>query len=130
MRAGPLDRLITIQRNTPTPGEDGHPSDSWSSVGALRRHASMRPVRGDERFTTPQYVALEQIEFRIRYAVAVSALTPLDRIIYPALTEAESGSSPPVMIETRRIHDILAVHEIGRRDGLQILTARRADVVT
>lgn len=128
MQAGRLDRLITIQRNTPTSGEDGQPSDSWATVGALRRHASVRPVRGEERFTADQFVALEQIEFRIRYADTVADLTPLDRILYPALTEAEVGSSPPTTIETRRIYNIMAVHEIGRREGLQILTARRADV--
>lgn len=129
MQAGRLDRLITIQRNASTAGEDGQPVESWSVVGTARRPASMRPVRGDERFTAPQYVASEQVEFRVRYADTVAELTPLDRIVYPAFTSAESDS-PPTDIETRRIYDVLAVHEIGRREGLQIITARRADVTT
>lgn len=129
MQAGRLDRLITVQRNTPTAGEDGHPVESWATIGDPRRPASMRPVRGEERFTAPQYIASEQIEFRVRYADTVAALTPLDRIIYPAFTSAETDS-PPATIETRRIHDVMAVHEIGRREGLLIMTARRADVTT
>ncbi len=125
MQAGRLDRLITVQRKTQTIGEDGHPTDVWSTLGAQRRPASVRPVRGDERFTAPQYVASEQVEFRIRYADTVDDLTPLDRIIYPAL-EPDSPSDP---VETRRQYDILAVHEIGRNEGLLIFTARRSDVV-
>lgn len=130
MQAGRLNRLITIQRNTQTSGEDGHPSDSWAAVGALRRHASLRPLRGEERFTAPQFVATEQVEFRIRYADTVAELTPLDRVIYPALTEAEFGSSPVFVIPTRRMYDIIAAHEIGLREGVQIFASRRADVTT
>ncbi len=130
MQAGRLDRMITIQRSTPTNGDDGQPVESWATVGDLRRPASMRPVSGEERFDAPQYVANDQIEFRIRYATVVAELTPLDRIIYPAFTAAEIADSPMPDVETRRIHDIIAVHEIGRREGLQIITARRSDVLT
>lgn len=120
MRAGALDRRITIQRKTVTQSPSGAPRETWSNL-AQRRPASRKPVRGDERFNTPQLVAREQIEFRIRYSADVANLTPKDRIIEPAL----SGNETP---ETRAIYDILAVHEIGRREGLQIITARRADV--
>jgi head-tail adaptor len=130
MQAGRLDRLITIRRNTPTTGSDGGQIDSWSNIGGLRRPASMRPLSGDERFNDPQYVAKEQIEFRIRYADSVADLTPLDQVIYPALTAQEIADSPQPDLEERRIHDVLAVHEIGRREGLQIVTVRRADVTS
>jgi len=124
MRAGRLDRLITIQRKTITASDSGEPVESWTAVGDIRRAASMLPVRGEERFGEPQLVGKEQIEFRVRYSVELAALTPQDRIVHPALSEA----SPEDVPDTRRIHDILAVHEIGRREGLQIITARRADV--
>jgi len=126
MRAGRLDRMITIQRGGSSVGDDGHPVDSWSILGTLRRPASMVPIRGEERFSAPQFVAREQVEFRVQYAAVIADLTPLDRIIYPAF-EADSPLTDP---ETRRVYDIMAVHEIGRREGLQILTARRADVTT
>lgn len=90
----------------------------------------MAPVRGEERFDAPQYIASEQVEFRVRYAEVLVDLTPLDRVIYPAFTADEIGASPVPDVTTRRIYDVLAVHEIGRREGLQIITARRADVLT
>jgi SPP1 family predicted phage head-tail adaptor len=116
MQAGKLDRLISLQRKASTGSSSGQPVDTWTNLIA-RRWASVAPVRGDERFTAPQYAAKEQTEFRIRWSENVADLTPLDRIIYPA------GSSDPTAV-----YDILAVHEIGRRDGLRIITFRRADV--
>lgn len=123
MRGGRLDRLITIQRKTSTASDSGEPQDTWTTIAPLRRPASMAPVRGDERFNIPQISALEQIEFRIRYSSDVAALSPQDRIIHPAL----SADSPEPAV--RKIHDVLAVHEIGRREGLQIITQRRPDVL-
>lgn len=126
MRAGRLDRLVTIQRKTSTISHSGAVQESWATHGALRRAAYMAPVRGDERFSNPQVNALEQTEFRIRYSADVVDLSPQDRIIYPALDEASPLNSPT----TRHVYDVLAVHEIGRREGLQIITQRRADVLT
>lgn len=83
-------------------------------------------MRGDERFSAPQLAAKEQVEFRIRWGAAVADVSPLDRIIYPAV---EPGS-PAEEIDEARLYDILAVHEIGRRDGLRIVAARRVDGVT
>lgn len=123
MRAGNLDRLITIQRFTSSQATDGSPIEAWSTIVA-RRAASYRPLRGEERFTTPQLVAREQAEFRIRWSNDVANLTPKDRIIYPALAEASPEDAP----DTRLIWDIIEVPEIGRREGLRITAARRADV--
>ncbi|QUS40579.1 hypothetical protein RPMA_18345 [Tardiphaga alba] len=128
MKAGSLDRRISIQRKSLTQSPSGEPLEAWSNV-ALRRAASMWPVRGDERFSSPEKVAGEQIEFRIRYSSDVAVLTPLDRIIHPALSEAEA-LDPGHVIPERSIHDVLAVHEINRREGLKIITSRRADVTT
>lgn len=130
MQGGRLDRYLTVQRPSEALGEDGSPVVAWGTLGdEARRPASIRPVRGDERFTAPQLVAREQVEFRIRYASALADLSPLDRIIYPALTDAEVAS-PPASIATRRLYDILSVAELGRREGFQIIAARRADVTT
>jgi hypothetical protein len=85
----------------------------------------MTPISGDEKTSAPQYVAKEQVEFRVRYSDDLSELSPMDRIIYPAF-EANSPAVP----ETRRTYDIFEVLEIGRREGLKILAARRADVRT
>lgn len=123
MRAGSLDRTVTIQRKAVTQSESGEPVETWTTLA--RRAASMRPVRGDERFAAPQIGAQEQIEFRVRYSTDMAALSPQDRVIYPALA-VENPETPA----ERQIHDIVAVHEIGRREGLQIITTRRPDVTS
>ena len=121
MRAGRLDRKITIQRKTGDVSPSGEPVEAWGAL--VTRWASMAPVRGDERFSSPQVVANEQIEWRLRWDLALADLSPQDRIVYPAIDPA----AEPV---TRSVYEILAVHEIGRREGLQIITTRRPDVLS
>lgn len=121
MRAGRLDRFITIQRKSTTYSDSGQPEDTWAALVA-NRPASVSPVSGEERFSGEQFVARQQTEFRVRYSTELADLTPLDRVVYPA---DDADNSPEV---TTSIYDILAVHELGRREGLQIITARKADV--
>lgn len=128
MKAGSLDRRITIQRMTATHSTSGEPQETWANL-SVRRPASMWPVKGDEKFGSPEEVANEQIEFKVRYSADVAALTPLDRVIHPALT-VEQAANPTYVIPTRSIHDVLAVIEIGRREGLKLITSRRPDVTT
>lgn len=122
MEAGRLDRFITIQRKVVTQDDAGETIETWSTI-ALAKPASWGPIVGDERFNAPQFLATEQVEFRIRYSPEVADLSPQDRIIYPALA---SASDVP---ETRRIYDILDPSEIGRREGIKIKCARRPDVL-
>lgn len=126
MAAGKLDRKITIQRKTSVQLDSGEPVDTWANL-AVRRSASMWPFKGDEKFSAPERVAYEQVEFRVRYSADVAALTPKDRVLYPALTEAQAADSG-YEIPARSVHEILAVHEINRREGLKIITQRRPDV--
>lgn len=121
MRFGRLDRVITIQRKSTTSSDSGEPVETWANI-ATRRAASVAPVRGDERFTGEQLVANDQIEFRVHYSQTLAELSPLDRVLYPAPNAGEEAD-----VAERSIHDIIAVHEIGRREGLQIITTRRAD---
>jgi SPP1 family predicted phage head-tail adaptor len=119
MRAGRLDRKIDIQRQTASQSPSGEPIESWTDI-VKSWSASVRPLRGDERYSVPQEVASEQIQFEVRYSTVLADLTPKDRIIYPALGEGEESSG-------RRICDILAINEIGRRKGLQIVAQKRSD---
>lgn len=128
MKAGTLDRRVSIQRRTLTQASDGSEIETWANI-SVRRPASMYPVKGEERFANPEKTAREQIEFRVRYSSDVAALTPVDRLIYPALTDAQAADASYV-IPTRSIHDVLFVLEIGRRQGLKIVTERRSDVTT
>jgi len=112
-----LDRYIQIETMTSVPDTVGEPTETWTAIDA-RRPAAYRPINGTERFTSDQFIARQQAEFIIRWSTDVSMLSPLDRIIYPA------GESP---IMDEDIYDIMDVQEIGRREGLRILTARRAE---
>lgn len=128
MSAGKLDRKVTIQRKSVTQLPSGEPVETWANL-SLRRSASMWPFKAAEGFTAPERTAYEQIEFRVRYSSDVAALTPQDRVIHPALTEAQAADVDYVIPE-RSIHDVLGVLEINRREGLRIITNRRADVLT
>lgn len=125
MRAGRLDRRITIQRATTGLSASGAPVAMWTQLAA--RWASIAPLKGEERFSAPQLAAREQVEIRIRWSAAVADLDPRDRIVYPALAADSPPGSPADEPDEARLYDILAVHEIGRRDALRIIAARRVD---
>lgn len=123
MRAGRLDRFITIQRKSDVISDGGGVTQTWTTIAA-RRAASYAPIRGDERFAAPERMAEQQVEFRIRYSSSVAGLSELDRLIYPAL----AADSPEPEPDPKSIYDIVTVFEIGRREGLQIIAMRRPDV--
>jgi head-tail adaptor len=122
MRAGRLDRFIDIQSQTATTSDSGEQILTWENF-VSRRAASITPVQGSERFINPQVAAQDQIEFRIRYFADVADLSPRDRIIYPA-ADGSPGDPDP-----RHVYNILAVNEIGRREGLRIVAVRHADTL-
>lgn len=113
-----LDRKIDIERKTVTSASSGQDVETWTKI-VTRRSAAVRPLRGDERFTAEQFVASQQVEFLIRWSWDVADLSPLDRIVYPP-----TGDSPAIDEE---IYDIIEVSEAGRREGLKIVAARRAE---
>jgi len=125
VKAETLDRLVTIQRLVLRPSRSGHPTEVWSAV-AHRRAASVAPLSGREAYAgrnedaAPQALAQETVVVRVRWAPSVADLTPQDRIVYPA-PASPNEQAPPA----RSIYDIVAVSEIGRRDGLKIVATRR-----
>jgi head-tail adaptor len=119
MRAGRLDRRIAVQRLTVTASGSGEPLETWTTIGGVARWASKSPVTGLERFGSQQLEAKEQVEFRLRWAGDLAGLQPTDRLIEPA----DDALLPT--IPGRSIYDIIAVLEIGRHEGLRVLTTRR-----
>lgn len=117
MRAGILDRRVVLQRKAQSLSSSGTPTETWSTVAT--RWAGIRPLTGDERNAAQQWVAREQTRFTVRWSDDVADLSPLDRVIYPS---ADASNSP---VPTRSIYDIIAVHELGRFEGLMITAARR-----
>lgn len=124
MRAGRLDRRITLQRKWSSYSESGEPQDVWVTLGTTgeSRPASITTIPGVERYAIEQFVGKEQVEFRLRWSADIADVSALDRIIYPASSAADSP------VPTRAIYNIMDTGEIGRREGLWIRAARQADV--
>jgi head-tail adaptor len=112
-----LDRRIDIERKTIAHDSYGQDRETWTKL-ANRRPARIAPVRGDERFTSSEFIARGQLEFTIRYSSVVADVSPLDRIIYPATTDTPLD---------HQVYDIIEVSEIGRREGVRIVAAARAE---
>ena len=115
MRAGKLDRLISIQRQIITRSNTGQQIITWSDL-ASNIPASLAPLRGDERFSGAQIVAQEQFEFTVRWSPTIADIEADDRIIYP------SNDSPA----QNQIYDVIQVSELGRREGLKIVAFKRS----
>ena len=116
MQAGKLDRRVRIERRTDTRDQYGQPIPTWAMIGK-ERWAQKSPLYGTERFISDQFVSREQVEFTVRWARDLEDLNPKDRIVYP-VTTAPTDS---------QIYEIIAVNEIGRYEGLRIMTARRSE---
>jgi SPP1 family predicted phage head-tail adaptor len=93
MRAGKLDRRITIQRATKAPNGFNEPVETWSNAATV--WAQQRPNRGAERFSAQEINGQAVMTFHIRYR---ADLRVTDRVVYEG-----------------RIWNILDVREVGRR---------------
>lgn len=98
MRAGDLDRRITIQSVTTVQNSYGDPVESWSTFASV--WASVKPYRGNEEFDAEHHRSEELKVFKIRYR---QGLNHKMRIVY-------EGAN----------YDIRSIKEIGRREGLEI----------
>lgn len=113
MRAGALDRKVTLERRQVETSASGVAAEHWyrlagpvwADVRPLRSHEVRGPVPGIEQVSAHDELAVE-----IRWSPAVSGVNAKDRVV--------DGAS---------VMDILAVHEIGRREGLKLIVRRRAD---
>jgi head-tail adaptor len=118
LSTGTLDRRIRLQRNVPVQDIAGELTENWTSLGHVR-WARRAPVGGDERYTAQQFVAREQVQWTIRWAADIADLAPPDRLIYPTVDDPSDAE----------IYDIIAVHEMGWRVGLVVVTARRTEAL-
>ena len=98
MRAGKLDRSITLQRFFSATDDYGTPSATWSDLATLR--AQVIQAATEEFMKAPGTTDETAIVFRTRYLAGV---TTADRIAY-------AGA----------LFNVKEVKEIGRRKGLEI----------
>ena len=105
MRAGDLDRLITIQLETGAQDSAGGATGSWTDF-AVDVPANVRPLGGRDRFIGDQLTAENISIFTIRWRQ--NAVTEKMRILY----NAGSGVKNYLVIGTP--------DEIGRREWVEI----------
>ena len=101
VRAGQLDRRITIEKNTPGQDDAGAPTESWATFATV--DAAVQPRQGREFFDSHQVNPEVDTVFVIRHR------TDLDetmRINYGG-----------------KLYDIHFIGEIGRLEGLEIMAS-------
>lgn len=103
MRAGALDRRVTILRRTLTRNAYGEQVETFTSLGDV--WAQKLDVTGRELFSARNTLAENTTRFRIRYR---SDLVLTDRLGY-------GGDE----------YDILQIAEVGRQDALDIVATAR-----
>lgn len=100
MKAGRLDRHLMIQRRTIAYDEYNSPIEVWSVLATAP--AQVIQQSGREFLAADQIQAQRRVVFRMRWREDV---TVLDRVSYDGL-----------------IHNIQDVKELGRREGLELMT--------
>lgn len=103
MRAGRLDRRVTIQQRTLERNAYGEQVETWSTLATV--WGQRQDLRGREFYAARQVVAEVTTVFRLRYRTDV---TVLNRLVCEGVT-----------------YDINQVSELGRHDGLEILATAR-----
>jgi len=108
MKAGELDRRITIQTAHTTPNELNEPVETWVKLTTV--WAKKTDVSDRERISAAEVSAEITTRFLIRWSNRVSQVSPKDRILFDG-----------------KIYDIFSVKEVGRREGIEISAAAKAD---
>lgn len=109
MRAGSLDRRITLQRVVETQSGSGASTGTWLAVASV--WAEKRPQGGTEAYREGQIQGWANVIWRIRYI--------------------QHGLDDPTvkwrLLEGDRVYEILSISEIGRREGWELVTRCRAE---
>lgn len=105
MRAGLLDRSVTLRQMIATQDAYGEPIETWSDQDTI--WAQRVELTGSERFVSEQTVAKVDAKYRIRFR---SGVTVQHRLL-----------------DAGREYDIHAVIPIGRNEGLELLVSARGE---
>lgn len=104
LASGDMDRRIVLQRSTMVADEYGEPIKTWADfVTNPEVWAKVRPITGTERFQAQQVNPNTDTRFFIRFR---SDVVVKDRVAYNS-----------------EHYDILGILEIGRQEGLELITA-------
>ena len=108
MRAGDLNRRITIQRVSVTQDEYNNDVETWEDFCTV--WASYEPLSDGERLRAGERAAEASARFQIRHSSQVADVSAWDRLLFGCV-----------------VHNISHVKEIGRREGIELTTIARAD---
>ena len=98
MRAGKLDKTVTIERATTIVDDYGTPTPGWATVATVRAQLVQQST---EEFMRGWGTSSEAVTvFRIRH---MDGITPADRVTL--------GSAA---------YDLKEIKELGRREGLEL----------
>lgn len=109
MQAGEFDRRITIERYSSTINDFGEEVGEWVTLATV--WASKTDIRDSERWLAQQVSSTITTRWRTRYLTKIADVNAKDRLTHGAL-----------------LYGIVAVKEIGRREGLEITAAARSDL--
>ena len=103
MRAGDMERRVTIQSRTLTRNDYGEQIETWADVATV--WGERIDLRGREFFAARQLSAEISTRFRLRYRTDI---TVLHRLVCESVT-----------------YDIHQVSQLGRHGGLEILASAK-----
>lgn len=106
MRAGQLDRRITLRSKTTSRDAFGQEVITWTDLATV--WARWIPLKGTERFTAQQLVDTAAGSFEIRHRTDVTAINE-------------------VVFNGKQYQIIGEPEEIGRREGLRLHVSRRVE---
>jgi len=106
MNIGHMDRRIQLQSATLTTNGYGERTESWATYATV--WAAIVYKGGSEKVSGDQVSSTNKVEFRIRYSTDVSGCVASDRVLYNS-----------------QYYQVLAVEEIGRREGLTLICELR-----
>ena len=104
MKAGALDRTVTILRQQPSQ-HDGYQNKPGAFVAIGSRRASLKPARGREAFSELGTEAYSAMSLWLRYDRLTRSITAKDA----------------VDVDGRRYQLIAPPMEIGRREGIELV---------
>ena len=110
MRFGKMDRRIVIERATLTTNTYGERAESWGTLATVWAEISYKYGSGTESIQSDQILTKQPVSFIIRYSATTNGITPTDRVSY--------GGD---------LYQIEAIQEIGRAEGLRIVTTLRGE---
>lgn len=108
MKAGALDRRLTLRRAAVEKNEFNEDERTWADFATV--WASKEDVKDAERVRAAQTGASLTTRFRIRWSALASTVTAEDQLTCEG-----------------RLYAVVAVKEIGRREGLEITATAQAD---